>query len=357
MEAVNELCRHANDSLAVKAPWLFEEKESLTEGLAEKIDNALVEAQEQLKRGEGEPKEIVQRAICYVACLLKMIDGHSFTPLWSRAHTESSSLGDAAGGESVLTPICPPAPELRIQKHSGLAIARLVVPECSAPSQEHSRSYYHRLRELIRSAEDCDVQGYIIDVRGNGGGNMFPMYGGLLPLLGSGKLSAFLTPPDSSSGNPQDFSTWKRLCAKSNLKGFADANQLTDLQAELSQSNSELPTIRKPVALWQNEGTGSSGEQVLILFSGRDQTRRFGRPSFGLTTANIPLLLSKEPEFPIVLATAVTADRNNKRYWGIVVPEEKIDDPSEETLATEEAKQREESELLEKSAKWMRTLR
>jgi carboxyl-terminal processing protease len=357
MEALKELLWHANDSLAFKAPWLFAEKASLAVGLPKRIDDALGEAQKQLKGGEGEPEEIVQRAICYVAYQLKMIDGHSSTPLWSGAHTESSSLGDAAGGESFSTPDCPPAPELRIEHHSGLTIARLVVPECSAPSQEHSRSYYHQLRELIRSAEDSDVRGYIIDVRGNGGGNMFPMYGGLLPLLGSGKLSAFLTPPESSSGNPGDFSTWKRLCAKSNLELFADANQLTELQAELRQSNSELPIIRKPVALWQNEGTGSSGEQVLILFSGRDQTRRFGSPSSGLTTANIPLRLSKKPEFPIVIANAVTADRNNERYWGIVAPEETIDCSSEVPLAPGEAELREEAELLKRSAKWMRTLR
>jgi hypothetical protein len=50
------------------------------------------------------------------------------------------------------------------------------------------------IQSAIRNADRPDLAGWIVDVRGNGGGNMWPMVAGLGPIIGAGVLGYFISP-------------------------------------------------------------------------------------------------------------------------------------------------------------------
>ena len=50
------------------------------------------------------------------------------------------------------------------------------------------------LQRSIMSADKTETIGWIVDVRGNGGGNMWPMIAGVGPVLGEGVAGYFIDP-------------------------------------------------------------------------------------------------------------------------------------------------------------------
>jgi C-terminal processing protease CtpA/Prc len=88
---------------------------------------------------------------------------------------------------------------------------------------------------------------------------------------------------------------------------------------------------KAPVAALQGPRTASSGEATLLSFVGRENTRRFGEPSMGLSTANGAYKLGDGAT--LVLTTALMADRGGQVYGGRIPPEEAVKGEKE----TEEA--------------------
>jgi hypothetical protein len=81
------------------------------------------------------------------------------------------------------------------------------------------------------------------------------------------------------------------------------------------------------VAVLSDNGIASSGEATLIAFRQRPNTRSFGAPTCGLSTAN--------RGFPLIdgallnLTVSIMADRTRTPYGDSVVPDEVIVDPAE----------------------------
>ena len=69
------------------------------------------------------------------------------------------------------------------------------------------------------------------------------------------------------------------------------------------------------------------GEASVIAFRGRPNTRSFGTPTGGLSTANRSIQLSDGAW--LYLTVAVMADRNLTRYGGPVGPDEVLSDPTQ----------------------------
>jgi C-terminal processing protease CtpA/Prc len=69
-------------------------------------------------------------------------------------------------------------------------------------------------------------------------------------------------------------------------------------------------------------GTASSGEATAISFRGRANTRSFGSPTGGRSTANSTFTLSDGVR--LLLTTATMVDRAGTRYGSKVVPDEPI---------------------------------
>jgi len=190
-----------------------------------------------------------------------------------------------------------PLPVVRVQT---MGVGYVSVPAYSGlettAAATYVRAVYDSLAHAIASgAGTCR---WIVDLRTNGGGNMWPMLGGLRPLLGEAGLGSFV-----------------------NSYGSTPLWHARD-EVDLPPSTVLVPLDSANVALLVGPRTGSSGEAVAIAFIGRPHTRTFGLPTAGLSTANTSIPL---PDGAMIqLTTSVEADRTGKRYGQKIVPDEVI---------------------------------
>ena len=59
--------------------------------------------------------------------------------------------------------------------------------------------YADGVRDLIARSDSSGVSGWIVDLRGNNGGNIWPMIAGIGPILGNGTAGAFVDPYDQKA--------------------------------------------------------------------------------------------------------------------------------------------------------------
>jgi carboxyl-terminal processing protease len=149
--------------------------------------------------------------------------------------------------------------------------------------------------------------GWVIDLRGNDGGNVFPMLSAVGPLLGAGTFLAFQHRDDRLEGVSIDHD--------------GNATDLTTDGVELGAlSNAPQPNATVPVAVITDSSTASAAEMVAIAFVGREETRSFGSPTAGVPTENHGVFLSDGSI--VLIASAVSVDRNGETYDGPIAPDE-----------------------------------
>jgi C-terminal processing protease CtpA/Prc len=147
------------------------------------------------------------------------------------------------------------------------------------------------------------VKGIIIDLRLNGGGNMYPMIVGISNVIGNGKFTGSVNSQGDNEG-------WLEM--KDHTITLLDT-----LVIKLQRSCGNLES--KPVAVLIGPATGSSGEQLAIILSLRKKTILIGEPTAGYVTGNNGYLLPGH-ENGIVLAESYTIDRKGKIYLKDVAP-------------------------------------
>lgn len=160
------------------------------------------------------------------------------------------------------------------------------------------------IQNQIETQDNASIIGWIVDLRGNGGGNMWPMIAGIGPVLGSGTAGYFIDP----DGNQSE---WGYENGRSTLNGFT-LTQLTPFY-QLINSNPK-------VAVLYNNGIASSGEAVAVAFRGRPNTKSFGTETCGLSTANQGFELSNSSFLNLTISTF--ADRNQVLYGASILPDE-----------------------------------
>ena len=169
------------------------------------------------------------------------------------------------------------------------------------------------IQDVIRAKDSERIVGWIVDLRGNGGGNMYPMIAGIGPLLGEGLAGAFIAP----TGEVAD--RWGYTSGAAWLESYPGRTVAT-------VPTPYQPVQRNPkVAVLTNCALTSSGEAVVVAFRGRPHTRSFGTPTGGLSTAVRGFFLSDGGR--LGLAVSTMADRNLTPYGGPVPPDEVIGDP------------------------------
>lgn len=128
----------------------------------------------------------------------------------------------------------------------------------------------------VLSALKChskNMRGAIVDLRGNHGGNMYPMIAAVSPLIDDGTVLKFQSRNKKIKVMPVSLDFILRSQRISGKEKFKVPNSI-------------------PVAILTDEQTASSGEATLLCFRGMTNARTFGMPTAGYASSNVPFELS-----------------------------------------------------------------
>jgi carboxyl-terminal processing protease len=246
-------------------------------------------------------------------------DRHSFLQLSSadlkakdkeaRARRQDAKPAQAPGEK------WPPSPY--IERHSpsgsmeiidGISIATVIVPAFEQTDDGQMHVYAETLRSEVARLAEKRPAGWIVDLRGNLGGNVWPMLAGVGPLAASGTLGAFV----DANGNKD---SWFVAGDGSGVNTHDGKRQIFCWTPPKPISFTTPPIV----AVLVDRGTASSGEAVAIAFQGSPHSKLLGRPTHGQSTSNEGFPLPDGAN--LVLTTAVEADRNGRIYIDGIVPD------------------------------------
>lgn len=169
------------------------------------------------------------------------------------------------------------------------------------------------LQEAVENLDSSDPCGWVVDLRRDVGGNMWPMIAGIGPVLGEGDLGSFVDPDSVRS-------IWYYA---DGAAGMRFPNGQKSVAAAVSDTVYKLAASEPPpVAVLYGPYTASSGEAVAIAFRGRPLSRSFGEPTSGLSTANASYPLSDGAL--LVLTVATDADRTGQIYGAELQPDQPV---------------------------------
>ncbi|MBO9712905.1 S41 family peptidase [Sphingomonas sp.] len=208
---------------------------------------------------------------------------------------------DPKGAAASGTPAPMPAAELRDGRVGVVRLPGLLTVAADGP--ERAARYSAMLRAALERLDRAPLCGWIIDLRANDGGNMWPMLAGLDPLLGAPPFGFFV----QSGRSPEP---WGRFPGAARF-GLAHA--------------------AAPLAVLVGPRTGSSGEMVAIAFAGRARTRSFGIPTAGLATVNRIFPLADGAL--LVVTVSAVRDRTGRDYRGAILPDAATTPEGAETAA------------------------
>lgn len=179
-------------------------------------------------------------------------------------------------------------------------IAFVKLPEFSG-NKEEGVKYANKVLDAVSDT----LQGVIIDLCGNRGGNMYPMIAAVHRFLPDDVILKF-----SSRQRPMSVNT---------------AFVMRSVGME------QQPPIHCQVALLTDEWTASSGEAVLICFRGLENTRTFGSPTAGYCSCNQPFPLPGGSQ--LVLTTGEDIARTGEVFCDDPIkPDVPTETPLEEAL-------------------------
>jgi hypothetical protein len=290
--------------------------------------------------GESESKEtnLQDQSIIaknYVSEILNLMQEHAITRYevdWGNLEAEVNALAANAKNIKETYPAITKALELLNTNHSALfsasdeILAYYSGIKCEDPvvtknpninnigyikvdafslNDSPAINYATNIQNKIASQDSADLDGWIVDLRDNTGGNMYPMLAGIGPLLGDDDYGYFVDANES-------YSSW----------GYKDGS---------SYNNGEnIVTVEDPyyllnplpkIAILSNRRVASSGEITLIAFKKVNNTRVFGADTCGLSTGNVAFTLSDGSY--LILTTVITADREQVKYGGRVEVDQK----------------------------------
>lgn len=142
---------------------------------------------------------------------------------------------------------------------------QVAIATVPAISRHHDgQRYADTLGAGLGAARDSGACGAIVDLRGNTGGNMYPMLAGVSPLLPDGPAFFF-------------------QFAAGDMAVEIAGNSVSGAGMTLSDSAGKWDA---PVAVLVDDRTGSSGEAAMLAFRGLDRSRSFGSPTAGYASSN-----------------------------------------------------------------------
>ena len=180
----------------------------------------------------------------------------------------------------------------------------LVVPGVSSGHNKTLLAYADSLNRLIERLDQAGTDEWVLDLRGNTGGNCWAMLAGVGPLLGEGRCGYFMQRDGSGATG------WWYWEGGSWL---GRRKQLTLTAPYTLRDSARIAVLYGPK-------TSSSGEVVAVAFRGMANTRSFGQPTGGYSTGNRILRLSDGAA--VLLTTTVYGDRNKVPFGDTLEPDE-----------------------------------
>lgn len=236
-------------------------------------------------------KDTADMLPAYAALTRGLADGHSFVQppsavmtAWHERHGDRD-FNSAASTEREITSTFYSRSTVEHQDltlESGRSVRVVVVPSFKGnarglPAEAYATEVFAALAEAPSTT--C---AYIVDLRGNVGGNFWPMMIGLSPLLGDG-------PQGLSRGPTGHDSAFARLERGQAISTEGDAQGSIMSRMPAWRPIPRLATA--PVAVLVDDATASSGEGVALAFVGRFDTRSFGVRTYGVASANKDFIL------------------------------------------------------------------
>ncbi|AZQ58277.1 peptidase S41 [Maribacter sp. MJ134] len=238
--------------------------------------------------GQAQSIEEVYNSGAIKKALSLLDDNHSFI---SRENGQFISASTAVC--PLVQPSRPDIPE---------DIGYIFIRGFSSSNEEEIIAFAQGLQDVIRDKDSSNLKGWIVDLRVNTGGNMWPMLAGIGPILGEGIAGYFI-------GANGDETSWEFSQGKA-ISGF---NTIIDIQDSYNLIN---PNPK--VAVLLDNATASSGEVMAISFINRDNSASFGTSTCGLSTGNTSFSLSDNSN--LLLTTVVLADRQKNTFGDRIIP-------------------------------------
>lgn len=195
----------------------------------------------------------------------------------------------------------PPVLRLPEGRRIGAAIGLVQLPAMADPRAPSIKAYEAAAREVLAQFAAAHVCRVIVDLRGNTGGNMYPMLSGLAPLLGPEPYGTFI-------GNDGLSSAWQVAAV---MRGKS---------TDLDHGAPPAWQARGPVAVLIDRHTASSGEFTALAFAGRAGTRFFGEASAGFLTANSTFALPDGAG--LVVTVSYAGNAKGVRHDTVVKPDQ-----------------------------------
>ncbi len=166
--------------------------------------------------------------------------------------------------------------------------AYLRLPEWNRTNDGDDR-YTVATHNIIKELDQSDIEGWIVDLRINSGGDHAPMLEGIGPLLGNGTHAYLIHPQFNFKEQPCEVNTAYRP----------------------QQAN-------KPIAVLTGSGTNSSGELILLAFQKLENVKTFGANSAGNSSSNPAF---KFQDRVVAFTAGFMADRDKVPYEGKIRPD------------------------------------
>lgn len=189
------------------------------------------------------------------------------------------------------------------------SFAYIHLPTLSVTVDSFYHDYADTLYKTITDLNKYVPKFWILDLRGNKGGVVWPMIAGLGPLLEDGIQGYFVY--RNSKRRPWIYKNGKAYSSKDSKFEIKDKNF-----NKIDRSNSR-------VLMLTDGTTASAAEMIAVMLRGYKNTLIVGKKSRGLTSGNSTFTLSDGSI--LRLTTSRYMDKNGKVYTGKIIPDIQID--------------------------------
>jgi C-terminal processing protease CtpA/Prc len=178
------------------------------------------------------------------------------------------------------------------------------------------QEYAVAAHRIIRDVDEAGAHGWVIDLRRNRGGDLWPMIAAVGPLLGDEPWDAFVSSQAKNTITYRDGQVWDTTVP-------FDVDRPTERRPRAQVASPYRPGHAPPAAaVLTSRFTGSSAEHVALAFRGLSRTRSFGEPTAGTPTGNQRLELADGAA--LLLTVCLGGDRSGRTYDGPIEPDESV---------------------------------